>query len=151
MSGNLELIKRSYASSASGDRPGIVRDFSEKGVWIEMAGAPHSGMFTGPQEVLEHVFAGSVDEWERFACIPEDYFEDTERGVVVMVGHYEGVHKISRKSMWVRTAHVWRVEKGKIVRYEQFADTKLLWDAVVPAPDGAYPHLVKSSMLQAEK
>lgn len=137
MSANLEIIKRSYACSALGDLPGIVRDFSEKGIWMDMAGAPHSGVFTGPEEVLKNVFAGSVGEWEQFACVPEHYFEDPGQNAVVMVGHYEGIHKISRKRMCARTAHVWRLEGGKIVSYEQFADTKLLWDAVTPGPGDA--------------
>ena len=140
MSGNLEKIKRSYACSAAGDLPGILQDFSEEGVWTDMAGGPHSGRFTGPKEVLTHVFGGSIGDWDRFACVPEEYFEDVDRNVVVMVGHYEGIHRITRRSMWVRTAHLWRFEGGRIVSYEQFADTKLLWDAVTPAAEGGGPH-----------
>ena len=47
---------------------------------------------------------------------------------VVAIGGYRGKHRRSGKPFSVRTAHLWTVRDGKVRRFEQFTNTKLLED-----------------------
>ncbi len=45
---------------------------------------------------------------------------------IVGIGTYSGRHRGTGKAMTARVAHVWNMDKGKVVRCEQFADTRLV-------------------------
>jgi ketosteroid isomerase-like protein len=47
---------------------------------------------------------------------------------VISLGQYTG--KGAKGPVDVRYAHLWTVRDGKVVKFEQFADTKLFSDAV---------------------
>ena len=125
---NLEIIKASYAAGAAGNVPGLVADLAECGTWTEMAGAPYAGTYIGPDEVLEKIFAPMGGEWAPFACEPVDFYECGD--TIIMTGWYFGRHKRTGKDFRVRVAHVWKLEGGKILSFEQFTDTKLIAKAM---------------------
>ena len=125
---NLEIIKKSYAAGAAGNPPEMVADLSETGTWTEMAGAPYAGTFVGPQAILDNVFMPMGRDWAPFACEPVDFYECGD--TIVMVGWYFGKHGTTGKEFRVRVVHLWKLENGKIVSFEQFTDTKLLAEAM---------------------
>jgi len=47
-------------------------------------------------------------------------------GSTTATGGYRGTYRAAGKSMHARVAHVWQLEGGKIVRFEQFTDTLLV-------------------------
>ena len=89
MSGNLEIIKRSYRAARRATGPGSCGISAKRGVWTDMVGGA-ARQIRGPGRGAGKCFCRRPDEWEQFACVPEEYFEDTGRNAVVMVGHYEG-------------------------------------------------------------
>ena len=49
---------------------------------------------------------------------------------VVALGAYAGTHAATGRSMRAAFAHVYRVESGRIVRFQQFTDTHALRSAL---------------------
>ncbi|HEY8905543.1 MAG TPA: DUF4440 domain-containing protein, partial [Rhodoferax sp.] len=50
--------------------------------------------------------------------------------VIVGVGTYSGIYRATGKTMQARVAHVWRLDAGKVVQFEQFTDTLLVANAM---------------------
>ncbi len=127
MSSNLEIIKKSYQCGKSGDMPGLVADFVPNGIWREMAGGPYGGNYVGAEKILQYVFTPIGLEWEYFACIPDEFYEIGD--TAFMLGKYLGRNKATKQEFDARVAHVWKLKDGKITGFEQFTDTKKIWDA----------------------
>ena len=45
---------------------------------------------------------------------------------IVGIGTYSGTYRKTGKTMSARVVHVWDMDDGKVVRFEQFTDTKLV-------------------------
>ena len=60
-------------------------------------------------------------EWRDFRVVLDRWFE--AGGDVVVTGAYEGVHGGTGRGMRSVFAHVYTVEGGVVGRFEQFADT----------------------------
>jgi ketosteroid isomerase-like protein len=93
-----------------------------------MAGFPYAGTYRGPEAVATNVFAAIARDWEGWAAHDDVYVVEGER--VVVLGRYTAVHATTRKAIAVRVAHAWVVRAGKIVRFEQLADTALVREAM---------------------
>jgi uncharacterized protein len=85
--------------------------------------------YVGPQAVLEGVFMRLAAEWEGFTVTPEEWLDAGNH--VVVLGSYTGRHKESGKEVRAQFAHVWGVKHGRVVRFQQYTDTKQFADAVV--------------------
>jgi len=125
---NLKIIQESYAAGAKNDILKMLKDLTDKSIWIETAGGPYGGTYIGNDSVLKDVFARIKDDWEIFACIPEEFYEAED--TVIMTGWYEGTHAKTKNKMKIRVAHVWQLAEGKVIKFEQFTDTALLLEAM---------------------
>lgn len=128
MSNNYDIIKDHYAASDRKDLAGMMANVSATVEWTEMAGFPCAGTWTGPQAVIDNVFkilGGAWDEY-RFAL---EYLVDGN-DVIVGIGTYSGNYRATGKPMQARVAHVWRLDGGKVVKFEQFTDTLLVANAM---------------------
>ncbi|MFI9591720.1 nuclear transport factor 2 family protein [Nonomuraea sp. NPDC052265] len=130
MSDNLDAVRASYAASAAGDVNGIVSLLGPRARWTEMAGFPYAGTYVGPEQVLSEVFAKLGSEWDGYQAEPEEFVDGGD--VVVVIGHYSGTYRATGKAMKVRFTHVWHLEDGVATRFEQFTDTALVREALVP-------------------
>ena len=65
--------------------------------------------------------------WRDFEIVINEYLVD--RGTVVVLGAYRGAHRQTGKEMLAEFAHVYRVDEGRVVRFDQIADT---WQMVSP-------------------
>lgn len=128
MRDNLTIIKESYAAGKEGNIPGMLIDLAEDATWTEIAGGPYGGKYIGPKDILENVFGRIGQDWEWFACIPEDIYAAGD--TVIMTGWYAGVHAQTKKDFKVRVAHVWKLAEGKIIAFEQFTDSALMLAAM---------------------
>jgi len=52
---------------------------------------------------------------------------------IVGVGTYRGTYRVTGKEMQARVAHVWKLQDGMIVAFEQFTDTLLVNQAMINA------------------
>ncbi|MBE0565172.1 MAG: nuclear transport factor 2 family protein [Krumholzibacteria bacterium] len=124
MSDNTALIRRVYAALAAGDVQTVLDLFASDIHWVEAEGFPYGGLYIGPEQVLENVFAKLGTEWEGFAAVPSEYV--AERDMVVAMGTYSGTYKATGKSFKTPMVHVWRVRDGSIVEFHQHTDTAVV-------------------------
>ena len=124
MSRNYEVIKAHYAGSDARDLAAMMAPVTDKTAWTEMAGFPYAGTYVGPDAIISGVFKRIGDDWDGYALKLERLVDgDT---TIVGIGTYSGVYKKTGKSMSARVVHVWDMDDGKAVRFEQFTDTELV-------------------------
>jgi uncharacterized protein len=115
------VVRTVYEAFARGDIPAVLEHFDPELVWIEATGLI-AGTYHGPQGVLEGVFMPIGNDWEGFLVEPERLVAQGD--VVVAIGTYRGTYRATGKSMTTRFAHVWQMRDGRLVHFEQIADTE---------------------------
>lgn len=128
MRSNHEIIQAHYAASDRADIAGMMADVSPEVRWTEMAGFPCAGTWEGPQQVIDNVFAVLGSAWEGYRFTLERLIDGDDS--VVGVGTYSGTYRATGKSMRARVVHVWRLQDGQVVAFEQFTDTLLVAHAM---------------------
>jgi ketosteroid isomerase-like protein len=133
---NVEFVKGLYAAFAAGDVPKVLGSMSEDIEWWEAEGNPwYPGRaFIGPQQVVDGVFARIGAEMEGFEVVPEHFLSDGDQ--VVMIGRYRGKGIATGNVFDAQALHIWTVRDGKVVRFQQFVDTRQLAE-VLGASSGA--------------
>ena len=125
---NRSVVEALYAGFATGDLPAVLATMSPEIEWTEAEGYPYAGTFTGPDAVVQAVFARLATEWEGYQAVPDSYV--SEGDTVVALGHYSGRYKETGKSFRAPFVHVWTVRDGKLVKFVQYTDTVLVQRAV---------------------
>ena len=123
MNSNIDIIQGMYAAFGRGDIPTVLAGLAPDIHWIEAEGGPYGGVSVGPQAVLENVFMKLGGEWEGYSAIPHEFVNG--EGVVVALGEYSGTYKATGKSFRAPFAHVFKLESGKVVSFQQYTDTAL--------------------------
>jgi uncharacterized protein len=122
--GNLVIVRDHYAASARGDLAAMMADVSPQVRWTEMQGFPCAGTWIGPQAVIDNVFAVLGAQWDGYRFELERLVDAGES--IVGIGSYRGTFRATGKPMQARVAHVWQLQEGRIVAFEQFTDTLLV-------------------------
>jgi uncharacterized protein len=122
--GNLVTVRDHYAASTRGDLQAMMADVSPQVRWTEMQGFPCAGTWIGPQAVADNVFAVLGAQWDGYRFELERLVDAGE--TIVGIGSYRGTFRATGKPMQARVAHVWQLQDGRIVAFEQFTDTLLV-------------------------
>lgn len=126
---NLDIIKSTYEgenSKENGDN--LAKYVADNIRWTEAAGFPYAGTYIGLDRIIEKVFSRLETEWTDYTFTPESYLADGDN--VVAFGTYSGTYNATQKSFSARVAHHWQLKDGKIIRFEQFVDSKMVVDAM---------------------
>ena len=116
-----EIVKAHYDANARRDLEGMLADIASDCQWTEMDGFPCAGTYTGPQEIVDNVFAALGKAFEGYTFELDRLLDAGDD--VVAIGEYRATHRGTGKPFRARVAHVWGVAGGKIRRFEQFTDT----------------------------
>ncbi|WP_106751770.1 nuclear transport factor 2 family protein [Pannonibacter carbonis] len=116
-----QIIKDHYAASDRGDLEGMVADLAPDAAWTEMDGFPCRGTHVGREAIIREVFMRLGAEFDGYTFRLERLLDAGSS--VVGIGDYTGTCKATGKPFHARVTHVWDVENGKVVRFEQFTDT----------------------------
>ncbi len=127
---NLETVRGIYEAFDRGDIPKVLGQMEHNIEWNEAENFIYADRspYVGPQAVLEGVFMRLGSEWDGFTVTPEEWLDAGHR--VVVLGSYSGTHKATGKSVRAQFAHVWGVNQGRVVRFQQYTDTKQFAEAV---------------------
>jgi ketosteroid isomerase-like protein len=89
---NVQTARKMYSSFNEGDIPAVLSTMDAEIEWTEPGGgdAP-SGSFHGPDAVAEGVFGTVPQNFEEFACNPENF--DDQGDVVLVTGRFKGRNK----------------------------------------------------------
>lgn len=130
MSENLQLIRNLYAAFGTGDVPTIVATLSPDIVWNEAENFPYADRnpYHGPDAILEGVFARLGSEWDGFGIENPEFLDAGD--TIVVLARYHGSYKATGRAMNPQAVHVWRVAGGKVVAFQQYADTLAVAQAV---------------------
>ena len=128
MMSNIDIVRAHYAASVQGNIDEMMAHVSPQVRWTEMAGFPCAGTWVGPQAVAENVFAVLGRDWIGYRFELQSLIDGGER--IVGMGSYHGTYRARGKDMQARVAHVWRLQDGQIVAFEQFTDTLLVHQAM---------------------
>jgi ketosteroid isomerase-like protein len=120
---NVALVRGLYAAFKAGDVPGVVGRMSPEIVWNEAENFPYAdgNPYLGPEAILTGVFARLGSEWDGFAAIPDEFVDGGD--TVVVFGRYHGAYKATGRVLDAQLVHVWRIEDGKAVAFQQYTDT----------------------------
>ncbi len=125
---NIEIIQELYQTVREKDYEAFRKICTPEVKWIQNEGFPNGATHLGPEAVIKGVFEVLHHNWDWRFQIEE--FLDAGNPVAAL-GFYEGVHKVSQKSFHSSAIHVFNFSDGKVARFRQFADTKVIWDAMV--------------------
>ncbi len=127
---NISVIRGMYESFSTGDVSAVLRRMHRQIEWKEAENFIYADRnpYVGPQAVLEGVFMRLASEWADFMVIPEEWLDAGNH--VVVLGTYSGRHKESGKEVRAQFAHIWGVTHGRVVRFQQYTDTKQFAEAI---------------------
>lgn len=90
--------------------------------WTEAEGWPlYNGTFVGPQPIVDGVFMRLGENGDNFSLNVAQLSADDD--AVVALGTYTWKRKDSGEPAEVKMAHVWTLEDGKLIRFQQHIDT----------------------------
>ena len=120
---NVAVVQGIYAAFKDGDVPGVVGRMSPDIVWNEAENFPYADRnpYLGPEAILTGVFARLGTDWDGFAAIPDEFLDAGD--TVVVLGRYHGTFKATGRALDAQLVHVWRIEDGKAVAFQQYTDT----------------------------
>jgi len=128
---NIEFIQSMYADFANGNIPVLLQKFDPKIVWNEAENFPYAdgNPYIGPQAVLEGVFARIGTEWEYWNLTDQTYYE-AKSGEIIVTGRYKAKNKMTGKEINVQFLHMWTLVDGLVTKFQQYADTYQVVEAM---------------------
>ncbi len=129
MSKNSDIVKGLYDAFGKGDVPAVLGAFDAGIQWREADGFLYAdgNPYVGPQAVAEGVFQRIVSDVENFTVTPTNIIDGGH--TVVVEGRYTGTMKATGVAVDAQFVHVWGLQDGKVVRFQQYTDTKQWADA----------------------
>ncbi|TWO33108.1 DUF4440 domain-containing protein [Seonamhaeicola sediminis] len=129
--GNTIAIRKIYDDFAKGDIEAVGAALAKDVVWNEAENFPlaDGNPYVGFEAILNGVFARIGSEWEYWNLTNLELHEMTNNKVLA-TGRYEAKYKKNGAIINLQMAHLWTLNDGKIVAFQQFADTKGIADAM---------------------
>ncbi len=132
---NLEIVQSLYQAFAEQDREQILAIFDPGIEWIQSEGFPGGGRYVGAEAVMDGVFGRLAREWEGWGAEVGRWLDAGES--IVALGEYHGTNRATGRAMTAAFAHVLWLREGRVVRFEQYADTATVVAACPVSPSRA--------------
>ena len=128
----MSTIQSLYDAFGEGDIEGVTASFSDDIVWNEAENYIYADQnpYNGADEIMQGVFGRIGAEWESFGTTNLD-IKPVGATHVLTTGRYQGKHRASGKTIDAQFAHVWGLQEGKVVSFQQYTDTKQAAEAVI--------------------
>ena len=122
-SDNVAVMQGIYDAFAAGDVPGVLGRMAPDIIWNEADNFPYAdgNPYVGPAAVAAGVFQRCATEWDGFAVEIDEILDAGD--TVIGLGHYTGTYRATGRAMRTQLVHVCRIANGKLVRFQQYADT----------------------------
>ena len=124
MSKNADVVKGVYSAFATGNVPAVLAAFDAGIQWLEAESFLYAdgNPYAGPMAVAQGVFQRVVTDVDGFSVVPEQFIDGGD--TIVVEGRYKGTWKATQAKVDAQFAHIWHVRDGKIVRFQQYTDTR---------------------------
>ena len=129
--GNIITIRKIYDDFAKGDIEAVGAVMSEELTWNEAENFPYAdgNPYKGFEAVINGVFSRLMGEWEYWNLTDMSFHEMTNNQILA-TGRYDAKYKKNGAKINLQMAHLWTLENGKIISFQQYADTKGITDAM---------------------
>jgi uncharacterized protein len=119
-----DMIRGMYEAFGRVDVPAVLGAMDDQVSWneAENAGLADGNPYIGPNAVLEGVFMRKGAAVDGLTVTPSNVIDGGN--AVVVEGRYTGTAKATGKPIDAQFVHVWRLENGKVVRHQQYTDTR---------------------------
>jgi len=128
MKSGSEVIHELYRSFKEKDYESFKEICDQNIIWRQNPGFPKGSSYQGAEEVVENVFKAFDDSWVEWKFIINNLHDAGK--TIVVTGRYEGRNKKTGKKFVSEAAHIYELGNGKIVSFQQYADSKVIWDAM---------------------
>lgn len=128
MGKNYEAIKAHYAGSDRKDMAAMMAPITPATHWTEMAGFPYAGTYVGQDAIIAGIFKRIGEEWDGYTLTLERLIDGG--ATIIGIGTYSGTFRKTGKKASARVVHVWDMDDGKALGFEQFTDTRLFAEAM---------------------
>lgn len=120
--GNIQVAKQAYANFKAGKIPAVLESMSETIEWQlpEIEGVSFSGKRRGKESVADF-FSKLGQEQDVISFEPREFIAQDDK--VVAVGTYSFRVKETRQQFTSDFAHVFTIQNGKVVRFQEFMDS----------------------------
>ena len=125
---NTELAKEVYRCVRDADYDGFISLCAPDVRWIQNPGFPNGGVRHGAQAVVDEVFKAFAKDWTSWRFKMERIVDAGDD--VFVIGFYEAVNQMTKKMIQAEVAHLFSFSGSRIVQFRQFADTKVIHDAM---------------------
>lgn len=122
---NVKSLSAIYDAFATGNGRVLQELISDDVIWNEAESFPYADRnpYIGKKAVFEGVFGRIATEWESFKLTGIRIYPMLDDRVLA-TGFYEGSHKKTKRVVKIQMAHLCLFKDGKLVEFQQFADTK---------------------------
>ncbi|MCB9397640.1 MAG: nuclear transport factor 2 family protein [Acidobacteria bacterium] len=120
-----ELVIALYQAFGNRDRAALEHLCDPAISWHQNPGFPGGGVHVGIDAILQNVFEANTARWKVFEFKILNLIAEDDTVVV------EGVYVVEGRThqrVEVQTAHVFTLANGRICKFQQYCDTKTLWD-----------------------
>ena len=130
--GNVAIVNSAYSAFASGEIDVFMALLHPQVEWNEAENFPYADRspYIGPDALMEGVLSRIGEDWEYWK-VGELELYDMANDMVLATGRYEGKFKKNGKIINAQVAHIWSLEEGKIVKFQQYVDTKQVAEAMI--------------------
>lgn len=120
---NVKVVQSIYAAFAKGDVPTVIAALDAQVEWWEAENFIYDdgNPYTGPDAVLNGVFARIGAEWEDFAVSPNEVLDAGD--TIVGHGYYSGTYRKNGNQARAQFAHLFTFRDGKVIKFQQYTDT----------------------------
>jgi hypothetical protein len=125
---NVEVIEELYRAFREKDYDAFRQLCTPDIAWIQNEGFPGGSTYYGAEAVIENVFKAFNQHWDSWKFHIEESL-DAGRSVIV-IGFYKGIHRTTHKSFRSPATHIYDLVNGKVAKFRQFTDTKVICDAM---------------------
>jgi ketosteroid isomerase-like protein len=128
---NTTIIDGLYKAFSAGDIPAVLGAMDANIVWNEAEGNRYAdgNPYTGPDAVLNGVFSRIGADHEYFKLENIELHEMSNNKVLATL-RYNAKVKETGKTYNAQAAHLWTLKNGKVSAFQQYVDTKKLYDAM---------------------
>jgi steroid delta-isomerase-like uncharacterized protein len=128
---NVMVVQKIYNDFSAGDIPSFQAALDEKVVWNEAENFPFAdgNPYIGFDAIAQGVFGRIQNDWEYWNLTDLNLQEMTNNKVLT-TGRYKAKYKKNGAVINLQMAHLWTLKDGKVVSFQQFADTKGINDAM---------------------
>jgi len=128
---NMAVIQKLYNDFTKGDMEAVGAALDANIEWNEAENFPYAdgNPYIGFDAILNGVFARIGAEWEYWNLVDLNY-HDMANNQVLVTGRYQGKYKKNSAVIDIQMAHLWNLRDGKVTKFQQFADTKGIDEAI---------------------